>query len=186
MPLLYQQQPKEIAITHHLAILKHHHCDYEYNVDNNNYNNNIKNTVSATHTQERSISSPYSNSSGIQYYQLSKILFFSNPSQPSHSSLLRTTRCGILLNHRITAFQQHLASITEWMPSKANLCFLLSGSDPPIVELEFCALGSQTGTLNPAALPKVTEVILLHQHAIIKLIKCHPGDILLPWTNAAH
>ena len=110
----------------------------------------------------------------------------SNPSQPNHSSLLRTTRCGILLNHRITAFQQHLASITEWMPSKANLCFLLSGSDPPIVELEFCPLGSQTGTLNPAALPKVTEVILLHQHAIIKLIKCHPGDILLPWTNAAH
>ena len=26
----------------------------------------------------------------------------SNPSQPNHSSLLRTTKCGILLNHRIT------------------------------------------------------------------------------------
>ena len=33
---------------HHLVILKHRHHN-EYNVDNNNYNNNIKNTVSAAH-----------------------------------------------------------------------------------------------------------------------------------------
>ena len=47
---------------------------------------------------------PHSNRSNNQYHYLSKILFFSNPSQPNHSSLLRTTRCGILFNHRITAF----------------------------------------------------------------------------------
>ena len=33
----------------------------------------------------------------------------SNPSQPNHSSLLRINRCGILLNHRTTAFQQNSA-----------------------------------------------------------------------------
>ena len=89
---------------HHLAILKHHHHNNECNVDNNSYNNNVKNTVSATHIHERSISSPHSNRNGIQYDQLSKILFFSDPSQPNHSSFLRMTTCGILLNYRITAF----------------------------------------------------------------------------------
>ena len=88
---------------YHLTILKYHHHNNEYNVDNNNYNNNVKNTVSDTHTQERSFP-PCSNRSGIQYHQLPKILFSSNPSQPNHSSLLRTTRCGILHSHRITAF----------------------------------------------------------------------------------
>ena len=34
---------------HHLAILKHHHHNNEYNVDNNNYNNYIKNTISPSH-----------------------------------------------------------------------------------------------------------------------------------------
>ena len=81
---------------HHLVILKHHHHNNKYTVNNNNYNNSVKNTVSATHTQERSISSLYSNRSGVQYHQFSKILFFSNPSQPNHSSLLMTTRCGSL------------------------------------------------------------------------------------------
>ena len=28
----------------------------------------------------------------------------SNPSEPNHSSLVSTSRCGILLNYRITAF----------------------------------------------------------------------------------
>ena len=92
---------------HHLATLKHHHHSNEYNVDNNDYNNNVKNTVSATNTQERSISSPHSNGSSIQYHQLSKILFFCNPCQPNHSSLLRTARCGNLPNHRIIAFKQN-------------------------------------------------------------------------------
>ena len=57
-------------------ILKHQHHNSEHTVDTNNYNNNVKNTVSATHTQERSISSLYSNRSRIQYHQLSKILLF--------------------------------------------------------------------------------------------------------------
>ena len=61
---------------HHLLILKHQHHNSEYNVDTNNYNNNVKNTVSATHTRERSISSLHSNRSGIQYHQLSKNLLF--------------------------------------------------------------------------------------------------------------
>ena len=74
MPPLYQQQPKEVTIT--FAILKHQHHNNGYNVDTKNYNNNVKNTVSSTHTQERSVSSPYSNRSGIQYHQLSKILYF--------------------------------------------------------------------------------------------------------------
>ena len=59
---------------HHSAILKHQYHSNEYNVDNNNYyNGNVKNTVknTATHTQERSISSPHCNRSGIQYQQLS-------------------------------------------------------------------------------------------------------------------
>ena len=47
---------------------------------------------------------PHSNRSSNQYHYLFKILFFSNSSQPNHSSLLRTTRCGILFNDRITAF----------------------------------------------------------------------------------
>ena len=98
---LYQQQPKKVTIT--WRFLKHHHHNNEFNVDNN-HKNNVKNTASATRTQERSISSPHSKKSGIQYHQLSNILFFSNPSQPNHSGLLRTTMCGILLNDRITAF----------------------------------------------------------------------------------
>ena len=72
MPPLYQTTKRRY---YHLAILKHQHHSNEYNADNNNYKN-VKNTVSATHTQERSISFPHSNSSGIQYHQLSKILFF--------------------------------------------------------------------------------------------------------------
>ena len=32
------------------------------------------------------------------------MLFLSNPCQPNHSGLLRTTKCSILLNHRITVF----------------------------------------------------------------------------------
>ena len=61
---------------HLLAILKHQHPNKEYNIDNNNYDNNVETTVSATHTQVRSISSPHSNRNGIQYHQLSKILLF--------------------------------------------------------------------------------------------------------------
>ena len=33
-----------------------------------------------------------------------EVAFISNPSHPNHCSLLRTSRCGILLNQRITAF----------------------------------------------------------------------------------
>ena len=64
---------------HHLAISKHQHHNNEYNVDNNDYNNNVKNIVSATHTQERSISCPHSNISGIQYHQLQDLIFQAIP-----------------------------------------------------------------------------------------------------------
>ena len=57
-------------------ILKHQHHNNEYNADTNNYNNNVKNTVSAKHAQERSIFSARSNRSGIHYHQLPKILLF--------------------------------------------------------------------------------------------------------------
>ena len=96
---LYQQQPKEVSY-HRLAILKHHHHNNEYNVDNNY--NNVNNTVSATHTQERSTSSPHSSRNGIQYHQV-----------------FNTTKCGILHNHRITAFEKNLAFCH---------CFLTGGS----------------------------------------------------------
>ena len=45
----------------YLAILKSHHNNNKHNNNNNNNNN----TVSATHTQEKSISSPHSNRSSI-------------------------------------------------------------------------------------------------------------------------
>ena len=53
----------------------------------------------------------------------------SNPSQPNHSSLVRTTKCGILLSHR--------TEDSPYQNLRANPCFLLSGSDPLIAELEF-------------------------------------------------
>ena len=92
-----------------LPILKHHHHNNEYHVDNYNYNNNIKNTVPATHTQERSISSPCSNRSGVHYHQLyflflQSILVFRN-----YSSFLKTISFGMLLNHIIAPFFQNLA-----------------------------------------------------------------------------
>ena len=137
---------------HHLAILKHQHHNNKYNVDNNNnYNNNVKNTVSATHTQERSISSPHSNRSGIQYHQLSKILFFkqsisvqSFQSSKDYSVWYLTqsqnnchlTKCSLL---SLPPFPPCLF-LTEGSPYhnlRANPCFLLLGSDPSIVELEF-------------------------------------------------
>ena len=89
---------------HHLEIFKHQHHNNEYKIDTNNYNNIVKDTVSATHTRGKSISSPHSYRSDIQYHQLSKIYSSNNSSQPKHSTLLRTARCGILLNYRITAF----------------------------------------------------------------------------------
>ena len=95
---LYQQQPKEVSY-HRLAILKHHHHNNEYNVDNNY--NNVNNTVSATRTQERS-TSPHSSRNGIRYHQV-----------------FNTTKCGILHNHRITAFEKNLAFCH---------CFLTGGS----------------------------------------------------------
>ena len=91
---------------HHLLILEHQHHNNKYNADNNNYDK-IKNTYSATYTQERS-TSPSSNRSGIQYHQLSRILFFSKPFQPNYFCLLKTTKCGILPNYRIANFSQNL------------------------------------------------------------------------------
>ena len=82
---------------HHLEILKHQHHNKKYNTDNNNYNNNFQDTVSATHTQERSIFFP----APIEVaFNTNSPRFFSssNPSQPNHSSLLRSTRCGIPLD----------------------------------------------------------------------------------------
>ena len=65
-----------------------------------------------------------------------------NPSQPNHSSLLRTTNCGILLNHRNLAFYLYcphwfLTGGSSYQNLRANPFFLLSGSDPPIDKLEF-------------------------------------------------
>ena len=58
---------------HHLAILIHHYHNNEYNINTTNK----RNTVSATHTQEKYISSPHTNRSAIQCQQLSRIRFFS-------------------------------------------------------------------------------------------------------------
>ena len=111
-PYYTNNNQKKLPSRGDLTTKKHDHHNNEYSFDNNNkFNNNAKDTVSATHTQERSIDLflfPHSNRSSNQYHYLSKILFFSNPSQPNRSSLLRTTRCGILFNHRITAFKQNL------------------------------------------------------------------------------
>ena len=99
---LYQKKAK--GSYHHLAVWKHHHHHNEYNVDNNNYNNNIKNTVSATHTQGRSISFTCSNKSGVYYHQLYLIFQESILVFRHYSSLLKTISCGILLNHKMAPF----------------------------------------------------------------------------------
>ena len=69
----------------------------------------------------------------------------SNPSQPSHSSALRTNSFGILLNLLSPPPPPpfpppHWFLMTEDSPYqnlRANPCFLILGSDPPIAELEF-------------------------------------------------
>ena len=93
---------------HHLAILKHQYHNNEYNVDNNNYNNNFK-KCSFWYTYTRKIyfffslqqkwHSPTLRSGIHQHLSTNSPRFYSssNPSQPNHSSLLRTTRCGISL-----------------------------------------------------------------------------------------
>ena len=48
-----------------LLVHEIHHKNNVHNNINNNNNNDNNNTVSATHTQEKSISSPHSNRSGI-------------------------------------------------------------------------------------------------------------------------
>ena len=92
---------------HHLVILIHHRHNNEYNINTNNK----RNTVSATNTQEKYISSPRPNRNGMQCHQLSRIPFFSIQFFSNlfyqFLSLLRTTRCGILLNHRTTTFKQN-------------------------------------------------------------------------------
>ena len=70
-----------------------------YNNALNNINNN-NNTVSATHTEAKSISSPHSNRS--LYPTLRDSVF-----QQS------ICRCDILLNHRTTAFSR-LSRTTLW------------------------------------------------------------------------
>ena len=84
----------------HLAILKHHH-------QNNKHNHN-NNTVSTTHTHEKSISSPHSNRSSIlchNFVSTSAGFYFSTIYlSKTYLSLLRITRCVIVLNHKITAF----------------------------------------------------------------------------------
>ena len=90
------------------------------------------------HTQEKSVSSPHSNRSDLLCHQLSRILFFSNLFQHNYLSLLRTSRCGILLNQRITAFQRHYSFclsphwfLTEGSPCqnpRINPCFPLRRS----------------------------------------------------------
>ena len=97
----------------------------------------------------------------------------------------------------------------------ANPCFLLSESDLPVTELQFWyaanwapdlsapnfAKSSQFPKdwwicikpvplrLDPAKLnsrPCMDTRPLLHHQDNNKLMKCHPGNISLPWTNAAH
>ena len=62
-------------------------------------------------SQEKFSFSPHLNRSDIQCHQLSRnpffsIQFFSSPYE-QFLNLLRTSRCGILPNHNITAFQQN-------------------------------------------------------------------------------
>ena len=62
-------------------------------------------------SQEKFSFSPHLNRSDIQCHQLSRnpffsIQFFSSPFE-QFLNLLRTSRCGILPNHKITAFQQN-------------------------------------------------------------------------------
>ena len=123
----------------HMAI--HHHND-KYNV--NSSENKIQFWL---HTHKKIVSSPLSNRSAILCHQLSRILFFNNLFQQNYLSLLRTSRCGILLNQRITAFQRNYSFclfphwfLTEGSPCqnpRTNPCFPLSGNDPQIVDLEF-------------------------------------------------
>ena len=90
-----------------MAILKNHHSNNKHNNNNNNNNNN---TVSTTHTQEKSISSPHSNRSDILCHNFasnSSTFYFSGIYLSKDClSLLRTTKCGIVLNHRTTAFSR--------------------------------------------------------------------------------
>ena len=112
---------------------------------------NVKNRENKTqfwlHTHKKNVSSPLSNRSGILCHQLSRILFFNNLFQQNYLSLLRTSRCGILLNQRITAFQRNysfclfphwfLAEGSPCQNPRTNPCFPLSGNDSQIVDLEF-------------------------------------------------
>ena len=131
-PYYTNNNQKKLPSRGDLTTKKHDHHNNEYSFDNNNkFNNNVKDTVSATHTQERSIDLflfPHSNRNSNQYHYLSKILFFSNPSQPNRSSLLRTTRCGILFNHRITAFKQNLVFYLSHPQLVFNRGFTISES----------------------------------------------------------
>ena len=107
----------------------------------------VKKKYTFGYTHKKNVSTPLSNRSGILYYQLSRILFFNNLFQQNYLSLLRTSRCGILLNQRITAFQRNysfclfphwfLAEGSPCQNPRTNPCFPLSGNDSQIVDLEF-------------------------------------------------
>ena len=163
----------------------------------------------------------------------------SNPSQPNHSSLLRTTKVWYLTQwqnnclltkfsllslpshpsphwflaegHHVRILKQiHVSFSQVLICLSRNWCFGLLLIGPLIYPhlilqnvhnfrgrdgLAFCSPGSQAGTfgidfcranLLLSHRYTVTAAILLQQHAKIKLMKCHPGDISLPWTNAPY
>ena len=89
--------------------------------------------------------------------QLLKILFPSNLFEQKLLSLLRTTRCGIILNHRTTAFSRlncttlwlprffpsgHFATNCQWCYTNSVPFFALHASWPAVckssVFLQFC------------------------------------------------
>ena len=83
----------------HLAILKHHR-------NNNKHKKN--NAVSTTHTEEKCISSSHSNRGGILCHDFvsNSPGFYFSAIYLSKNCSEDPTRCGIVLNHRTTAFSR--------------------------------------------------------------------------------